>query len=40
MDKNTYTLVDRFECWGKTLETVIIEGNADCVMTEMEKINK
>lgn len=36
MDKNTYTLVNRFECCGKMMVTVIIESKAVCVMTEME----
>ena len=36
MDKNTYTLVDKFECCGKTMVTVIIEGKAACVMPELE----
>ncbi len=36
MDKNTYTLVGKFECCGVTMVTVIIEGKAACVMTERE----
>lgn len=36
MDKNTYTLVKKFECCGKTMVTVIIEGKATCVMPELE----
>lgn len=36
MDKNTYTLVSKFECCGKTMVTVIIEGKAACVMPELE----
>lgn len=36
MDKNTYTLVNKFECCGKTMVTVIIKGKAACVMTELE----
>lgn len=36
MDKNTYTLGKKFECCGKTMVTVIIEGRAACVMTELE----
>lgn len=36
MDKNTYTLVNRFECCGKLMVTVIIKGKAACVMTELE----
>ncbi len=34
MDKSTYTLVGKFECCGKTMVTVIIEGKAACVMLE------
>ena len=36
MDKNTYTLVNKFECCGKTMVTVIIKGKAACVMKELE----
>ncbi len=36
MDKNTYTLVKKFECCGKTMVTVIIEGKAACVMLERD----
>lgn len=36
MDKNTYTLVSRFECCGKMMMTVIIKGRSACVMTELE----
>lgn len=36
MDKNTYTLVNKFECCGKTMVTVIIKNRAACVMTELE----
>lgn len=36
MDKNTYTLINRFECCGKTMVTVIIKGRAVCVMPELE----
>ncbi len=36
MDKNTYTLGKKFECCGKTMVIVIIEGRAACVMTELE----
>lgn len=36
MDKNTYTLGKKFECCGKTMVTVIIEGRVACVMTELE----
>ena len=36
MDKNTYTLVRKFECRGKTMVAVIIKGRAACVMPELE----
>lgn len=36
MDKNTYSLVNKFECCGKMMVTVIIEGKAVCVMFEFE----
>ena len=36
MVKNAYSLVNKFECCGKTMVTVIIEGRAACVMTELE----
>lgn len=36
MGKNTYTLVNKFECCGKMMVTVIIKGKAACVMTELE----
>jgi len=36
MDKNTYTLVRKFECCGNPMVTVIIEGKAACVMTEKD----
>lgn len=36
MDKNTYTLVNKFECCGKVMVTVIIKYRAACVMPESE----
>ena len=36
MKKNTYTLGKKFECCGKSMVTVIIEGRAACVMSELE----
>ena len=36
MDRNTYTLINKFECCGKVMVTVIIKGKAACVMTELE----
>lgn len=36
MDKNTYTLVNKFECCGKMMVTVIIKGKSACVVTELE----
>ena len=29
MDKNTYTLISKFECCGKTMVTVIINGRKE-----------
>lgn len=39
MDKNEYTLVNKFNCCGKTMVTVIIVGKAACVMSELEYNN-
>ncbi len=36
MDRNTYTFVKKFECCGKAMVTVIIEGKAACVMPERD----
>lgn len=36
MEKNTYTLLNKFECCGKMMVTVIIKGKAACVMSEIE----
>ena len=36
MNKNTYTLINKFECCGKTMVTVIIKGRSACVMSELE----
>ena len=36
MENNTYTLINRFECCGKTMVTVIIKGKAACVMPERD----
>lgn len=36
MEKNTYTLLNKFECCGRTMVTVIIDGKAACVMPERE----
>lgn len=36
MNKNTYTLENKFECCGTTMVTVIIKGKAACVMSELE----
>lgn len=36
MDKNTYTLIRKFECCGMTMVTVIIKGRAACIMPELE----
>lgn len=36
MDKNTYKIVSKFECCGKTMVTVIMDEKAACVMPEVE----
>lgn len=36
MNEKVYTLVGKFNCCGKMMVTVIIEGRAACVMTELE----
>lgn len=36
MNENAYTLVGKFNCCGKMMITVIIEGRAACVMPELE----
>lgn len=36
MKKNTYTIINKFECCGVTMITVIIKGKAACVMSEMD----
>ncbi len=36
MESNTYKVLNRFDCCGKTMVTVIIEGKAALVMTEEE----
>lgn len=36
MNKNTYTLLNKFECCGIMMATVIIKGKAACVMTERD----
>lgn len=36
MENNTYTHGKKFECCGKAMVTVIIEGRAACVMDEMD----
>lgn len=38
MDKNTYTLVDNFECCGERMVTVIIKDRVACVMPEVEEV--
>jgi len=34
MNKNTYTLLNKFECCGITMVTAIIKGKVVCVMPE------
>lgn len=36
MDKSTYMLINKFECCGSVMVTVIIKGRAACVMPELE----
>ena len=36
MDKNTYTVISKFECCEKVMVTVIIKDRAACVMSELE----
>ncbi len=36
MENNTYKLINKFECCGKTMVTVIIKGKAACVMPEID----
>mgnify|MGYP001027128465 CR=1 FL=1 len=36
MGKNTYTLVNKFECCGKMMVTVIIKGRVACIMSELD----
>ena len=36
MEKNIYTLENRFECCEKIMVTVIIKGRAACVMPKLE----
>lgn len=36
MDKVVYTLINKFNCCGNSMVTVIIEGKAACVMPELE----
>jgi len=36
MEKNTYTLIGKFECCGVIMVTVIIDGKAACVMPERD----
>lgn len=36
MEKNTYTLIGKFECCGMAMNTVIIDGKAACVMPERD----
>ena len=36
MNKSVYRPINKFECCGKTMVTVIIKGRAACVMPELE----
>ena len=33
---NTYTLINKFECCGKAMVTVIIDSREVCVMSKLE----
>ena len=33
---NTYKIINKFNCCGKTLLNVIIQGRASCIMTQKE----
>lgn len=33
---NTYNVISKFSCCGNTMVTVIIEGRAACVISELE----
>ena len=35
MDK-TYTIINKFQCYGKTMLTVMVENNSVCVMPDWE----
>lgn len=36
MNRNAYMLINRFECCGIMMVTVIMKGKAACVMPELE----
>ena len=36
MGKNTYKIISKFECCGRTMVTVIMDKQAVCVMSEIE----
>lgn len=36
MDKNTYKIINKFNCCGVDMIAVIINGKAACVMPEIE----
>ena len=36
MNMNIYKVISKFNCCGNTMVTVIIEGRAACVMSELE----
>ena len=36
MEEKIYKLINKFECCGKVMVTVIIKGRAACVMSELE----
>lgn len=36
MEKNTYTILNKFECCGVTMVIVAIKGKAACIMPETD----
>lgn len=36
MKKNTYTIINKFECYGVTMVVVVIKGKAACIMSEAD----
>lgn len=36
MEKNTYTIINKFECCGNTMVVITIKGKAACIMSETD----